>query len=64
MKQVYCLEDQRTYYFTATSGYDAILKMLYTLNTGKFDPHARIRKLNYTWSLEHGGNTYGSLINQ
>jgi hypothetical protein len=60
--KVFGLDDKKEYLFTATSGYDAINKMLYYLNLGKKDPNSKIEKLRYCWSLTHGGKTYSALI--
>lgn len=59
MKKVLCLEDSVEYFFTAISGYDAIQKMLYTLNIAHEDKNAEIELCNgRTWSLKHNGKTY------
>jgi hypothetical protein len=63
MKKVLCLDDGREFFFTATSGYDAIQKMLYYLNLSHQDNNAKIELCNgRTWSVVHNGKTYGCLI--
>ena len=62
LKMVLSLDENKQYYFVATSGYDALTKMLYTLNLSKRDDAATITKLNKSWSLVHGGKAYGALI--
>jgi hypothetical protein len=63
MKKVLCLEDGMEYLFDATSGYDAIQKMLYTLDIAHKDCKAKIQLCNSrTWSLEHNGKTYACAI--
>lgn len=60
MKKVLCLDDGKEYYFNAITGYDAIQKMLYTLNVSHKDESAEIELCNgRTWSLIHNGKTYG-----
>ena len=59
MIKVFCLDDGSEYLFSATSGYDAIQKMLYTLNLSHKDRNAEIELCNgRTWSLKHNGKTY------
>ena len=59
MIKVFCLDDRSEYLFTATSGYDAMQKMLYTLNLVNKDESAKIELCNgRTWSLQHNGKTY------
>jgi hypothetical protein len=63
MKKVLCLDDGREFFFIATSGYDAIQKMLYYLNLSHQDNNAKIELCNgRTWSVVHNGKTYGCLI--
>lgn len=63
MKRVLCLEDGKEYFFQAISGYDAIKKMLYTLNISHEDSNARLELYNHrTWSLTHNGKTYACVI--
>ena len=62
MKKVLCLEDGTEYFFNAISGYDAIQKMLYTLDIAHKDHRAEIELCNgRTWNLKHGGKTYACL---
>lgn len=62
MKTVFCLDDGIEYFFSAISGYDAIQKMLYTLNLKHEDKNAKIKLCNgRTWSLTHNNKTYSCL---
>lgn len=59
MVKVLCLDDGKKYYFDAFSGFEAINKMLYTLNLSYKDSNAKIELCNgRTWSLTHNGKTY------
>ena len=59
MIKVFCLDDGAEYLFSATSGYDAMQKMSYTLNISNKDRNAEIELCNgRTWSLKHNGKTY------
>lgn len=63
MLKVLCLDDNVEYFFNATSTYDAIQKMLYTLNLKHEDKNAKIKLCNgRTWSLTHNGKTYGCIM--
>lgn len=65
MRKVFCLDDGKEYYFTAISGYDAIQKMLYTLNIAyKDDNVVVVLELcnERTWSLKHNGKTYACVM--
>lgn len=63
MVKVLCLETGKEFLFKATSGYDAIKKMQYTLNLSYEDPNADIQLCNgRTWALTHNGNTYAAII--
>ena len=63
MKKVFCLDDGMEYFFVAISGYDAIQKMLYTLNITHKDTNAEIKLCNgRTWSLKHNGKTYACVM--
>ena len=63
MKKVLCLDNGVEYFFTAISGYDAIQKMLYTLNLSHEDKNAKIELCNNrTWSLTHNNKTYACAI--
>ena len=60
MIQVHHLGTNESYYFTANTPYEALRKMLYTLNLKHRDPDATINKTNsglHLW-LEHHGETY------
>ena len=63
MKKVLCLENGNEYYFDANNGYDAIQKMMYTLNISHEDKDANIELCNNrTWNLTHNGKTYATLM--
>lgn len=63
MKKVLCLEDGSEYFFNAISSYDAIQKMLYTLDIAHKDHGAEIELCNSrTWSLRHSGKTYACIM--
>lgn len=63
MKKVLCLDNGTEYLFDAASGYDAIQKMLYTLNLSCRDDKASIELCNgRTWSLTHDGKTYACIM--
>lgn len=63
MKKVLCLENGNEYYFDTNNGYDAIKKMMYTLNISHEDKDAKIELCNNrTWSLTHNGKTYATLM--
>lgn len=63
MVKVLCLDNGNEFHFVATNGYDAISKMLYTLNLNNLDRHASINLCNgRTWELVHNGNTYACLF--
>lgn len=63
MKKVFCLDNGTEYFFISTSGYDAIKKMLYTLNIYHKDDSAEIVLCNKrTWSLTHNGKTYACIM--
>ena len=64
MKRVECLEDGRTFYFDAKTGYEALSKMRYTLNLKYKDKNAIINKTTsglHLW-MEHNGKTYSTCI--
>lgn len=62
MKEVKCLDNGKTYMFDASSGLEAIHKMLYTLNLSCKDDKATIDLCNNrTWELKHNGKTYACL---
>lgn len=63
MRKVFCLDDGTEYLFNTTNGYDAILKMLYTLNVKYKDSNAKLELCNgRTWSLQHNGKTYACMM--
>ena len=63
MIKVLCLDNGMEFFFNANNGYDAIQKMLYTLNLKCKDDNAKIELCNSrTWSLEHKGNTYACVV--
>lgn len=61
MQTVKCLDTDTTYTFEASSGLEAIHKMLYTLNLSCKDDNAMILCHEYTWELQHNGKTYACL---
>lgn len=62
MIRVFCLDDCSEYWFNADNGFDAIGKMLYTLNLSCTDKRAKINLHNdRTWELIHNGKTYACL---
>ena len=63
MLKVLCLDDNVEYFFNTTSAYDALQKMLYTLNLKHEDKNAKIDLCNgRTWCLTHNGKTYGCIM--
>jgi hypothetical protein len=59
MIKVFCLDDGSEYLFSAASGYEAMQKMLYTLNLSHKDGNAEGELCNgRSWSLKHNGKTY------
>ena len=63
MKEVLCLDNGSKFIFAVSNGYDAIQKMLYTLNLKNKDDDAKVELCNgRTWCLEHNGNTYACMI--
>lgn len=65
MYDVFCLDTAGHFYFDAKSPFDALYKMLYTLNLQKEDRTAIIKasKTGKTLNFVHHGQTY-SVINQ
>lgn len=62
MKRVFCLDDGMDYFFSAISGYQAIQKMLYTLNLEHEDKNAELKLCNgRTWTLKHNGKIYACI---
>ena len=63
MKKVICLDDGKEFFFVAKNGYEAISKMLYTLNLSHEDKKAKIELYNNrVWSFVHNGKIYGSFV--
>ena len=62
MKRVSCSDDGIEYFFKATNAFDAIEKMLYTLNLKHEDKNATITCSRATVSLLHNGKTYRCII--
>ena len=63
MKKVICLDTGAEYIISSISGYDAIQKMLYTLNLKHRDDNAQLSLCNgRTWSLVHNGQTYAAIL--
>ena len=57
---VYCLDTDESYAFEACAPYDAMTKMLYTLNLKRNDPNAVINETRSGLHLyiEHSGKFY------
>lgn len=58
---VYCLdENMREFIFLASSPYQAMQKMLYTLNLSHLDEQATIdiTESGLHWTMDHNGKTY------
>lgn len=57
---VTCLEDGKRYLYVNCTPYEAMQRMLYTLNLSREDPNARINKTVSGMHLyiEHNGKTY------
>lgn len=55
-----CLDDGRVHYFSAKTPYEALNKMVYTLNIGCKDDNATINKTesNLHLYVEHSGKMY------
>lgn len=61
--KILCLDNGMEYYFVASSEYEAMQKMLYTLNVSNKDNNAKIELCNgRTWSLQHNGKTYACVM--
>lgn len=60
MIPVACLDEGKSYWFTARTSYEALQKMKYTLDLTRKDPEAKINKTESGLHLymEHGGRTY------
>lgn len=61
MIKVFCLEARTEFGFIANTPYEALTKMLYTLNLANFDKNAVIKETSTGKCLymEHKGKTYG-----
>lgn len=57
---VFCLDDKRDFVFLASSPYEAMCQMLYTLNLSHQDAEAKISltKSGLHWTMDHCGKTY------
>lgn len=63
MKKVLCLDTGTEMYFSAKTGYEAMQKLIYTLNLSHKDINAKIEICNNrTLSVLHNGKTYGCLM--
>lgn len=63
MIKVFCLDDQSELHFFAKTPYEAMEKLIYTLNLSHLDKNARIELCNgRTLSVQHNGKTYGCII--
>lgn len=60
MIPVTCLDEGKSYWFTARTPYEALQKMKYTLDLKSKDPEAKINKTESGLHLymEHGSRTY------
>ena len=60
MIPVFCLDDGKQYWFTASTPYEAMQKMKYTLDLSHTDKDAVISKTESGMHLymDHGGKTY------
>lgn len=63
MIKIVCLDDNIEYYFIASTPYEAMEKMRYTLDITGGDKNANISLYNgRTLAMEHSGKTYACLI--
>lgn len=63
MYRVFCLEEEKNYYFDADSPYEAIMKMKRYLDISHRDNKYTIELCNgRTLALTHSGKTYGVII--
>ena len=61
--KVYGLDNGTEYIFSSNNGFDAIQKMLYTLNLRYEDKGATVELCNgRTWCLTHNGMTYACAV--
>ena len=60
MIRVFCLDDGKGYWFIATTPYEALQKMKYTLDLSHYDKDAVINKTESGLHLymDHSGKTY------
>jgi hypothetical protein len=60
MIRVYCLDTNEGLWFDARTPYEAMEKLLYTLNLTRFDPDACILELGggRTLTVVHSGRTW------
>lgn len=68
MNKIYkirCLEDDKTFSFNAETPYEALSKMMYTLNLKSFDKNCKINKTTSGRILyiEHKNKTY-AIVNK
>ena len=65
MIKVVCLDDNTEYYFAASTPYEAMKKMRYTLDITNVDKNANINLYNArTLAMEHSGKMYSCLIQE
>ena len=58
MYTVYKVDEDIKYLFKASSPYNAMGKMLYTLNLSRFDPKAEIKETQRGYVLAHCNEEY------
>lgn len=58
---VFCLDDQKKYFFNAESPLKALEKMRYTLDLKNKDTNAKIEEHSKTLALEYNSYTYAVL---
>ena len=62
-KKVVCLDDGTIMTFDASSGYEAMQKLIYTLNLSHKDDNVKIELYNgRTCVVVHSGKTYSCLL--
>ena len=64
LKDVFCLDTGETLGFQASNAYEAMTKLLYTLNLKRKDPNAKIRQTESGLHLyvDHSGKTYSIAV--
>ena len=64
LKEVFCLDTGKHYWFSARTAYEAMSKMKYTLDLSQRDPEAKINKTESgrCLYLDHSGKTYSAII--